>query len=62
MLPNFILHEATVILCGGDSQPSLFDPRQKHVSPYIDGARLFLPDGLPTEHGVPLVRAIALRR
>ena len=58
MLPDFVLQETTVILCGSDSEPSLFDPRQRHVSPYVDGAHLFRPiaDALRKVDGVPLVR------
>ena len=64
LLPDFILQDTTVILCGSGSEPSLFDPRRRNISNYIEGARLFQPiaDGLPTQDGVPLVRAIAIRR
>ena len=64
VLPDFVLRETTVILRGGDSEPNLFDPRQRHISPYVDGARFFrtIAHGLPTQDGVPLVRVIALRR
>ena len=64
VLPDFVLRETTVILRGGDSEPNLFDPRQRHISPYVDGARLFrtIAHALPTQDGVPLVRVIALRR
>ena len=64
VLPDFILRETTLILFGGDSEASPFDPRQRHISPYVDGARFFrtIAHGLPTQDGVPLVRVIALRR
>ena len=65
VLPDFVLRETTVILRGGDSEPNLFDPRQRHISPYVDGARFFhtIAHGLPTQDdGLPLVRVIALRR
>ena len=63
VLPDSVLQETSVLLCGSDdSEHALFDPRhRKHVSPYIDGARLFRPDRLPTHDGLPLVRAIAFR-
>ena len=63
VLPDSVLQETSVLLCGSDdSEQALFDPRQRtHVSPYIDGARLFRPDRLPTHDGLPLVRAIAFR-
>ena len=63
VLPDSVLQETSVLLCGSDdSEHALFDPRRRqHVSPYIDGARLFRPAGLPVHDGLPLVRAIAFR-
>ena len=63
-LPDFVLQETTVILCGADSELSLFDPRRQNITPYIDGARLFQPyvGSLPTIDGLPHVKAIVFRR